>query len=90
MKRPNREQLCGYSLSEFKQFLRKQNHKVPRNLASTGYVTLKGDRMFRWRWWSDDGFVVDRSEPLEIFDRWANSTEQTYSFKSSYKGKGEQ
>ena len=89
MKRPTRDQLGGYSLSEFKVFLKRLGHKVPRNLSHTGYVTQCKDRYFRWRWWGDEGFVVDRSEPSCNFDRWANSVEQTYSFRSSYKTKGE-
>ena len=89
MKRPNRNQLGGYSLSEFKTFLKRLGHKVPRNLSSTGYVTRYEDRFFRWRWWSEEGFIIDRSEPLEMFDRWSNSVEQSYSFRTSYKEKGE-
>jgi hypothetical protein len=53
---------------------------VPRNLANTGYITEYQNRAYRWRWWSDEGFVVDVSGPLEEFDRWANSVEETYSF----------
>jgi hypothetical protein len=85
MKRPTREQLGGYSLSEFKTLLKRLGHKVPRNLWHTGYVTQCGNHYFRWRWWSDEGFVVDRSKPIEMFDRWANSVEQSYSFKPSQK-----
>ena len=89
MKRPTREQLGGYSLSEFKTMLKRFGHKVPSNMSSTAYVTEYNDRLFRWRWWSKEGFVVDRSEPIEMFDRWANSVEQTYPFESSYKLKGD-
>lgn len=87
--RPTRDQLAGYSLSEFKTFLKQLGHNVPRNLESTGYVTKYDGRCFRWRWWSEVGFEVDRSEPIEDFDRWANSTEQTYFFLSGYKAKDE-
>ena len=80
MRPKNRDQLAGYSLSEFKTYLKQLGHKVPRNLATTGYVTEYQNRAYRWRWWSDEGFVVDVSGPLEEFDRWANSVEETYSF----------
>ena len=82
MKRPTRSELGGHSLSEFKTFLKIIGHKVPRNLDHVGYITEYSGRYFRWRWWSDEGFVVDRSKPAEMFDRWANSVEETYSFKS--------
>ena len=87
MKKPSRNQLGGYSLSEFKTYLKTLGHKVPRNMSSTGYVTQYEDRLYRWRWLSEEGFMVDRSEPLEMFDRWANSIEQSYPFSSSYKEK---
>ena len=80
MRPKNRDQLAGYSLSEFKTYLKQLGHKVPRNLANTGYITAYQNRAYRWRWWSDEGFVVDVSGPLEEFDRWANSVEETYSF----------
>jgi len=80
MRPKNRDQLAGYSLSEFKTYLKQLGHKVPRNLANTGYITVYQNRAYRWRWWSDEGFVVDVSGPLEEFDRWANSVEETYSF----------
>jgi hypothetical protein len=80
MRPKNRDQLAGYSLSEFKTYLKKLGHKVPRTLANRGYVTEYQNRAYRWRWWSDEGFVVDVSVPLEEFDRWANSVEETYSF----------
>jgi len=82
MARPTREQLGGYSLSEFKLFLKRLGHKVPRNLSHTAYVTQCGYHYYRWRWWSEEGFVVDRSVPNWDFDRWANSVEETCSFKS--------
>ena len=80
MRPKNRDQLAGYSLSEFKTYLKQLGHKVPRNIANTGYVTEYQNRAYRWRWWSDEGFVVDVSGPLEEFDRWANSVEETYLF----------
>jgi len=82
MKRPTREQLDGYSLSEFKTLLKRLGHRVPRNLTHTAYVTQCGNHYFRWRWWNDEGFVVDRSVPTWDFDRWGNSVDETYSFKS--------
>ena len=76
MRRPTRKQLNGYSLSELKTMLKRAGHKVPRNLERDAYVTEWDGRLFRWRWWSEE-FVVDRSEPIEVFDRWGNSTEES-------------
>ena len=84
--RPNRNQLAGYSLSEFKTLLKRLGHKVPRNLATTGYVTEYNNRLYRWRWWGDvygddtGEFFVDVSCPLSEFDRWANSTDEVIKF----------
>ena len=78
--RPNRNQLAGYSLSEFKTLLKRLGHKVPRDLETAGYVTEYNNRLYRWRWWSDEGFVIDRSETLDQFDRWANSVEEVIKF----------
>jgi hypothetical protein len=76
MRRPTRKQLNGYSLSELKTMLKRAGHKVPRNLERDAYVTECDGRLFRWRWWADE-FLVDRSEPIEVFDRWGNSTEES-------------
>lgn len=83
-KRPTRDQLNNYSLSELKTFLRKRGHIVPRNFPSAGYITRRGSKMYRWRWWSDGGFVVDVSESISNFDRWANSTESTKKFNDLF------
>jgi hypothetical protein len=80
MKKPKRNQLGGYSVSEFKTLLKLRGHQVPRNLYWSGYVTHYENRAYRWRYWGEDGFVVDISEPLDQFDRWSNSTEQTVGF----------
>ena len=80
MRRPTRNQLAGYSLSEFKTLLKRLGHKVPRDMDLSGYVTEYNNRLYRWRWWSDEGFVVDVSEPLDQFDRWANSVEEVIKF----------
>jgi len=83
MKRPTRKQLNGYSLSELKTMLKRAGHKVPRNLEREAYVTECDGRLFRWRWWAEE-FVVDRSEPIEDFDRWANSVEGSFPVSSLF------
>ena len=78
MTRPTREQLHGFSPSEFKAKLKLSGHKVPRDFYKYGCVSRRNSRLFRWRWWSEDGFVLDVSCVLSAFDRWANSTEETF------------
>ena len=85
MTRPKRKELRGFSLSELKTQLKLLGHKVPRNMSSNGYVTEYNNRMYRWRWWDTAGFYIDISEPLEDFDRWANSTKKTIDFSSFHK-----
>jgi hypothetical protein len=78
-RRPSREELLGYSPSEFKFVLRLNGHKVEREFFQKGCISKASGRMYRWRWWKEnDGsgeFVVDVSCLLPEFDRWANSTD---------------
>lgn len=78
--KPKRHQLNGMSYSELKSILKHRGHKVPRNMWFAGYVTKYKDRLYRFRWWSEGGFVVDVSCPFDDFDRWANSVDRTISF----------
>jgi hypothetical protein len=80
MSRPNRTNLAGLSLSELKTLLKLRGHKVDRNLYKSGYVTRYSGRAYRFRYWAEEGFVVDISCPLSEFDRWANSVEKTITF----------
>lgn len=73
--KPKRHQLHGYSPSEFKTMLRRKGHKVSRNFFKRGCVSEKSGTYFRWRWWNEDGFMVDLSCPKAEFDHWANSTD---------------
>jgi hypothetical protein len=76
--------LAGYSLSEFKTLLKRSGYQVPRNLHRNGWVAIRDNRYYRFRWWDKqdyrEPFQVDISEPIEHFDRWANSTERTVEF----------
>lgn len=83
-KKPTRNQLDGYSFSEFKTLLQKFGFKVGRSLQSEGWCITHKNHAYRFRWWNDAGFVVDVSCPIKDFDRWANSTEQTMLFKEWY------
>jgi hypothetical protein len=85
-KRPKRKDLDGLSLSELKTLLKQMGHKFPRNFCRSWYVSKRNDRLYRWRWWGEFGFRVDISEPLDQFDRWANSTEKTVDFSTIKKG----
>ncbi len=64
------------SRSQLKTWLRKHGYKPHgktcwRHCWRYG-VFKKGDRLYRFR---DCGRIVDVSEPLAKFDRWANSSE---------------
>lgn len=71
--RPNRSKLCGMSPSEFKTLLKRKGHKVPRDFFKYSCTSVFRNRLYRWRHWSDEGFIVDISCPKNDFDRWANS-----------------
>lgn len=78
MRRPNRSQLLGYSRSKFKTLLRRKGHQVPRDFYKYVTTTIKNGRYWRWRWWSEEGFVVDMSCLIADFDRWANSVDKQF------------
>ena len=64
------------SRSELKNWLRKHGYRPHGNNCWRHCwrfgVFRKGDRLYRFR---DCGYIVDISQPLETFDRWANSCE---------------
>ena len=73
--KPNKEQLGGVRPSDLKTLMRQCGFKVPRGFYSQWYYPAKrGDRLYMITY--DAGQVCMRiSEPLDQFDRWANSTE---------------
>lgn len=75
--KPTRHQLDGLSPSEFKTMLKRRGHAVPRTFFKSGCVSTYRNRLFRWRHWGQQGFVVDISCLKSDFDRWANSCDQT-------------
>lgn len=83
--KPLRSQLAGFSPSQFKTFLRRKGHKVPRDFFRRGCVSKHDGRLYRWRWWGDEGFFVDVSCDIADFDRWANSVELTIRFDDAAK-----
>lgn len=76
--RPSRDQLCGYSPSEFKPLLRKLGFKVRRDFFHCYSIKHNG-RFYRFRFFCEGGPVVDISCEIDDFDRWANSRESTIS-----------
>lgn len=72
--RPDRNQLYDMSASKFKSMLKQRGYKVPRDFYKKGSVAIYKNRLYRFRWWSDE-FFVDRSCLLSEFDRWANSVD---------------
>lgn len=79
MKKPSRDDLIGFSYSEFKSILKKMGHSVPRDLTKQGFTTSYRNRYYRFRYWNEGEFLVDVSCRLIEFDRWANSVDKTIS-----------
>lgn len=77
--RPTTQQL-GLPRNKLKTLLKRNGYKVRRDFFKWGAcVCTKGQRHYRFRWWGEEGFVVDISA-LD-FDRWANSVERTVPFQ---------
>ena len=75
--KPLRRQLSGYSASEFKTLLKLNGHKIKRDFYKNCCISIKAGRYWRWRWWGENGFVVDVSCKVFNFDKWSNSIEET-------------
>lgn len=78
--KPSRDQLWGYSASEFKTLLRQLGYKIPRDFFKRGAIAQRGNRLYRFRYWAHPEFFVDVSCAIPEFDRWANSVDQTLNF----------
>lgn len=72
--KPTRTQLNGMSCSEFKTALKRIGYNVPRDFFKNGSVARLGNRLYRFRWWSEQQ-LCDVSCVKEQFDRWANSVD---------------
>ncbi len=80
--KPSREQLAGFSASEFKTLLKQRGYKIARDFFKNSAIANFRGRAYRFRYWGtpstgDGDFVVDISCPLSEFDRWANSVYRT-------------
>ena len=78
--KPSRAQ-AGMSPSELKTFIKRRGYRVHRDFFKRGSVARCRGRLYRFRWWAEQGFVVDISCSVVDFDRWANSVEDTISFQ---------
>jgi len=76
-KKPHRDHLWGMSPSQFKTLLKRMGFKVDRDFFKMGAMAKKGNRLYRFRYWAFPDFFVDISCPLNEFDRWANSVDET-------------
>ena len=66
--------------SALKTLLKRNGFKVPRNFYGRGCcIAKRNNRLWRFRFWSGD--FVDVSCPINDFDRWANSTDETRSIE---------
>lgn len=83
--RPKRE-LLGMSPSKFKTLLKRRGYKVPRRFFKNGCLARKGGRTYRFRWWSAEGFLVDKGCVYKDFDRWANSVDEVIPYNSWLEG----
>lgn len=74
--KPKREQLHGMSPSEFKILLKRRGYDLKRDFYKWGCVAEYKNRLYRFRWYSDGEFFVDKSCIKSDFDRWANSVDE--------------
>jgi hypothetical protein len=82
LNRPRREQLHNMSRSAVKTQLKLWGFKVPRDLFGYGCgIFSRGNRLYRLRW-SAECVLLDESCTKPEFDRWANSTERTFTWSS--------
>lgn len=86
-KRPKREKLHGLSPSELKTILKRRGYKVPRDFFKYGSLARYKGRSYRFRWYSDGEFFVDKSCPRHEFDRWANSVDEVFTFYNWLEGR---
>ena len=77
--KPTRNQLFDMSPSQFKTLLKRRGYKISRDFFRSGSIAHYKNRMYRFRWWSDE-FVVDKSCIKIEFDRWANSVDDVIPF----------
>lgn len=86
-KRPKREQLHGLSPSELKTLLRRRGYDIGRDFFRYGCQARYRGRSYRFRWYSDGEFFVDKSCILSEFDRWANSVDEVITFYNWLEGR---
>lgn len=73
--KPHRpKNICGMSRSEFKRRLTQRGHKLKRHFWKF-CDSICYNRLYRFHWEGTPS--VDISCPIEEFDRWANSTDET-------------
>jgi len=78
--RPTREQLYGLSASQLKTRLKRAGFDVSRDFYKHYGVVRRRGQLFRLRWWAEQGFLVDMCRSEAEFDRWANSTDEVFTF----------
>lgn len=64
--------------SDLRTKLKRAGFKFPHDSKKLRWDAIYGNRQFRFRFESLPR-LIDVSEPLEDFDRWANSTHQMWS-----------
>ena len=85
--RPKRDQLNGMSPSEFKTLLRRRGYTIGRDFFKYGCQARYKNRSYRFRWYSDGGFSVDKSCLRSDFDRWANSVDEVIAISNWLEGR---
>lgn len=86
-KRPNRERLHGFSPSEFKTLLKRRGYKVPRDFFKYGSLARYKGRSYRFKWYCEGEFFVDKSCLRPDFDRWANSVDEVITINNWLEGR---
>ena len=87
VKRPKRDRLHGLSPSELKTLLRRRGYDIGRDFFRYGCQARYRGRSYRFRWYSDGEFFVDKSCILSEFDRWANSVDEVITFYNWLEGR---
>ena len=87
VKRPKRDHLHGLSPSELKTLLRRRGYDIGRDFFKYGCQARYRGRSYRFRWYSDGEFFVDKSCILSEFDRWANSVDEVITFYNWLEGR---
>ena len=82
--RPNRDQLNGFSCSEFKTWLKRLGHEVPRNFFGVGGCMSKFNNRYYYFSWEFSEFKVYISKDIDEIDFFDHLLRNPIPFKQFY------